>query len=602
MSKYDKKYDAFKLFENLQNKDNPQYSFQPGMLPSSSSQRNSSEPASLDEGMYYEIEYDACPMPGVGKFVLKPQKIEAPARDEVRDIFNQMRDIARKYCSLFYNSSKFYDKRVQQENARIFYKQGIFMAEFEDNYEKSVPFSSYFPNYQMMGYEQLRTYFTWRTEVRKGNVWNISLSYAFVYIYELLNNIGVAGPQDGLDKLLFFWKEFRVYDPSIDKYVLKWLKDYYIYYEFPQSFQEFTDKNNLGMHYPDLSDSEDNFDLYCTISKYDIRKSVFYTDDKIKLIRDCFSFTLDRLKQIFEENDINFEECIFQPRKNMSVWTPFRDALFFPWLKQPDRQVILAKKEIYICIRNTWSHSTVLILESGKRLVGYMMKQMEAILRKAAKYKYSISASLNTVNHEAVTKLSSAGISLEKIITDAVTEFYREATKTVVKLDRGSLARIRQEALQTQERLIVPEENEIPAAQPQEAAPAPSFSVILPEETACRNTASPPQPAESLPFPLPQEASFSSASVSVSSAVPENGPWDELRNALNQIELEALLIAFDGTADIRQFADKHGIMPEVLMDGINEKAMDVIGDSLLDNEFMIYDDYTEQVRGMVKKV
>ena len=41
-------------------------------------------------------------------------------------------------------------------------------------------------------------------------------------------------------------------------------------------------------------------------------------------------------------------------------------------------------------------------------------------------------------------------------------------------------------------------------------------------------------------------------------------------------------------------------MLEVLVDGINEKAMDFIGDNLLDEEFVLYDDYKEQVKELIK--
>ena len=50
----------------------------------------------------------------------------------------------------------------------MFYRQAKLMADFEDDYREEEPFSMYFPDYQSMGYEQLRTYFTWRTNVRKG--------------------------------------------------------------------------------------------------------------------------------------------------------------------------------------------------------------------------------------------------------------------------------------------------------------------------------------------------------------------------------------------------------------------------------------------------
>ena len=160
-----------------------------------------------------------------------PEHIESREEDPVRELFNRMRDIAREDRYPGFRNSNFYDQRMQRENAKTFYKQGMFMKDFEDEYEKTVPYSSYFPSYQMMGYDQLRTFFTWRTQIRKEKVEHISLSYAYLYIYELLNNIGVDSPEEGLGQLLFFWEAFRVYDKSVDKYVPRWLKDYHIYYE-----------------------------------------------------------------------------------------------------------------------------------------------------------------------------------------------------------------------------------------------------------------------------------------------------------------------------------------------------------------------------------
>jgi hypothetical protein len=41
-------------------------------------------------------------------------------------------------------------------------------------------------------------------------------------------------------------------------------------------------------------------------------------------------------------------------------------------------------------------------------------------------------------------------------------------------------------------------------------------------------------------------------------------------------------------------------MLEVLVDQINEKAMDMIGDNLLDEEFALYKDYREQVKELIR--
>ncbi len=582
MSKYDKKYDAFKIFEEIQASGQDEiHMFQSENMVSSTDQKKEMASDLPDGDMYYEIEYDSCPIPGVGKFVLKSQKIEAPIKDEIRDTFHQMRDIAREKRSFALHNSKFYDKRVQRENAQIFYEQAMFMKDFEDKYAKAVPYSAYFPCYQMMGYEQLRTYFTWRTEVRNGIVEETSLSYAFLYIYELLGNVGVANPQEGLDRLMFFWKEFRVYNQTIDKYMLKWLKDYHIYYELPQSFKEFTEEYDLGMHYPHITDAEDNFALLCSISKYDIRKSVFYTEDKVKLIQECLYFTLDRVKNIFEEKSICFDEAIFQPVKNMITWNPFKDALFYPWMEQRDRRVVFSEKEVYVCSGNKWTFNTALTTESGRKLLGYIVKQMEVTLRKITKYKYKMTANIATVDQVLLARLRYVGISLEKVITDAVVECYREATKTVVKVDDAALVKIRQEALITQEKLIVPEQEEQSLFVP----------VSKKDSQAVQQELSLPQPEEPSVMPIKQQGEETASLLDA---------WGELKNALSELEIKVLLMALNGEADIKGFADKNGVMLEVLLDGINEKAMDFVGDSLLDDEFAIYDDYIEQVKGMVE--
>jgi len=554
-----KKYESFKIPDRRQVQGDGAMESLPGP--------KTADPISLDEGLFYEIEYDSCPIPGVGKFVLKPQKIEEPEKDEIRNLFTQMRDIARSHRST-YNYSKFFDRRVQHDNATIFYKQGMFMKDFTDNYSGNTQFSQYFPCYQMMGYEQLRTYFTWRTEVRKGNVTDTSLSYAFLYIYELLGNIGVNDPQDGLDKLISFWKAFSVHNKTIDKYVLRWLKDYHIYYELPQSFKEFVHKNNLTEHYPRIADTNDNFDLFCTISKYDIKKSAFFTDDKAKLITDCFYFVTDKLRQLFIDNGIHFDESIFQPTKKMSVWTPFKDALFYQWMKQPDRRIVLSENEIYICSQNKWEFNTVITTEAGRQLTGYIMKQMEVDLRKATKYNYKLSANISTVAHAVVGKLTEVGLSLENIITVAVMEFYREATKTVVKVDHGVLSIIRQEALSTQEKLIVPEQDE-----------------------------------QTVPVPIPLNLSLTALRDMAEMPTLEHEPvsdiWESFKDALTETEMKALSVVLHGEKDIKEFADNCGIMLEVLIDGINEKAMDYIGDNLMDEEFVMYDDYKEQVKELI---
>jgi hypothetical protein len=87
--------------------------------------------------------------------------------------------------------------------------------------------------------------------------------------------------------------------------------------------------------------------------------------------------------------------------------------------------------------------------------------------------------------------------------------------------------------------------------------------------------------------------------------MPDNNPvsmsdvWESFKNELTSVEIEALSVVLHGEMGIKQFADECGIMLEVLVDGINEKAMDFIGDSLMDEEFFLYDDYRDQLKELV---
>ncbi len=518
----------------------------------------------LSDAMYYEIEYDAVPVPGVGKFVLKPQKIEEPEKDEIRELFYQMRDISRNHRAT-YDFSKFFDRHVQSENAIIFYKQGIFMKDFTDNYSGNTQFSGYFPNYQMMGYEQLRTYFTWRTQVRKGSITDTSLSYAFLYIYELLANIGADDPQDGMDKLLSFWKGFKDYNKAIDKYVLRWIKDYYVYYNLPYAWTDFVAKNGLAEYFPNAG-ADDDFDLFCSISKYDIRKSNFYSEETKKMIADCFLNVMNRIRKDFESGGIHFDDALFRPTRKLTVWKPFRDALFYNHLKQPDRRTVLSKNEIFICQNNEWTFSVNLTTEKGRQFIGYVMKQMESVLRRLNKYRFKLTANPDMIHEDTIRVLTKAELNPAKIVTAAVLDYHREATKTVVIVNIGSLERIRQEALVTQEALIV-------------------------EEQAEKKTIAP------APFTAQNQEVFSDpAQVE---PVSDTSAWDCLKDSLSEEETKALTVVFEG-GDIKAFADECGVMLEVLVDRINEKAMDFIGDNLMDDYFALYDDYKDQIKELVK--
>ncbi len=571
MNEKDKKYKPYKipgqmtLFENNEK-------IQLGL-----SKKLTDSPKKVEEKTFAEIEVSGNVETSSIEYAPRTQVIDFVV-DEKRKIFNEMRQIARDSYSTNVYQSKFYNKNTQEYNSKVFYKQAMFMKDFEDDYEGRASFSAYFPYYQMMGYEQLRTYFTWRTNIRKGKIYDIHLAYAFVYIYELLNNVGADNPQDGLDKLMSFWIDFRECNPTIDKYILKWIKDYHIYYELPKSFKEFVFENEIYMHYPKMflyeSDINDNFELFCSISKYNIKQSAFYNNETSELIINCFYYVMNKLKHLFEAENIDIYDIIFQPNKKLSAWTPFKGALFYPWIRGKDRKVVLSDNEIYLFSLNKWSYSTTLTTDKGKQLVSYIMKLMESELRKVMCYKHKLSINMDVKNNILIQKLNKTQLSIEEIISKAVLEYYKEINKTVVSVSENVLSQIRQEAFDTQEKLIVPEDDNI------------VYQVNEQFE---------------LPINIVSENIQSEKPLQQAETQILDG-WTSLKNILSETEVKTLLLALQ-KGNIKQFADENGIMLEVLADSINEKAVDCIGDNILemDDEMIIYDEYIENVMKVVEE-
>ncbi len=546
---------------------------------------------SFDEQGFAEIEIDTGVAGAVPNSIPDPQRIPT-VTDPIRIRFNEMRQIARDdLISPFSNQSQFYHKHVQRSNSAIFYQQAMFMKDFEDDFDGNAPYSAYFANYQLMGYDQLRTYFTWRTKMRRGEIEGTSLSYAFIYIYELINNIGVESPEDGLDQLMTFWKAFRQFDDKIDKYMLKWLKDYHIYYDLPTTFQEFIAEHQLQMHYPGMlqyqSNSEDNFELFCNISKYNIKQSAFYQsyeEEQSDLIPSCFRYVIECMKNSFQAANLDFDELIYYTNPKSTVWVPFSGALFFSWYYPADKMVVLSDKEIYFCRQNKWSYSTSIVMDSGKQVVGYIMKQMESTLRQLTNFKYKLSADISMIKGTVVPMLKAYGISLETAIDEAVLEYYKEINKVVVTIDESSLSQIRKEANDTQEKLIVPEAEDnvkVPAV----------VAGIKKEPSMDANINQVKTQSREMDTRFQPELVVSATEDLVA-----------LQSILTEIERNALAVILAG-GNIKQFADEQQIMLEVLADSINEKAFDSIGDNILelDDSVMIYEEYQEMVMEMVKQ-
>ena len=513
------------------------------------------------EVAFSEIEYDFDESIYMGKGKAKdaaaPQSIVQKVSDPIREKFFNMRRLAS-------------GNPFARNDAGLFYKQGRFMESFADDYSGNALFNMYYPYYQHMGYEQLRTYFAWRTKVRDGLILKTSLSYVFLYIYELLSGIGVTYPIDGLKILVALWCEYRKFEPILDKYLPLWLKDYHIYYMLEHSFTDFIKDHNFQKFYPEISlfNAADihSIEIWNSISTYDIKKSKFYTSGNESLMSECFTCVMSGINKLCDSRSIRVEDLLVSGISTQYTWYPFNYALFFNWKNQSDRIVKISDSEVYTCSDNRWTANKVIFGTGRRELVGYLIKTTEMHLRKAVNFKYSLTTNPDTI----VDYLCKFGLSIEEFnssVMSSISEYYRQKTRTIVTVNHKNLARIREEAIGTQDKLMVPDD-EIP-------------SFISSEKEILHQSFNDSQ---------------SMCPVSVSD------PWAALSKALNDIEREFLMMLICESEDINAVFENKGIMLEVLVDSINEKAFDYLGDNIIEmnNGMLIYEEYKNNVEELVK--
>lgn len=123
------------------------------------------------------------------------------------------------------------------------------MKRFENKTEDSASsceFFAYYPTYGDMSSRQKKWYFYWRNKVRNNSYPETSLSYIFVYVYELLCGIGARDKSDGLNKLMAVWKNYRQEYPSLDNYLSEWVFDYCHIHNLPYEPPPFDDDTVLN--------------------------------------------------------------------------------------------------------------------------------------------------------------------------------------------------------------------------------------------------------------------------------------------------------------------------------------------------------------------
>lgn len=508
--------------------------------------------------------------------------------------------------------------------AELFYRQGLLMADFEDDCPYNGTFKSYFPTYNAMSDRQLRGYFTWRTQVRRGTVEETSTSFAFLYLYELICGIGVDDPLDGFNKIKAFWDAYRAFEPGIDRFARVWLQDYAVFHgldpkllrdsktvmfdnaliELRRAARDLapaptpsdlaparrkTSEPTLPLP-PDEAGEERLMTAINALSTYNLNNSRLDRSHHRDLRHVACAVYVRMARYYDTHRKTGIVASLFGEEAAMP-YTMFASAVFFAPERHEDCEYRLDPIHIYRCQNGFWECMRIHGSRQKSSKLGEMMRACDQRLRLALDPTHPL-------KEEKVPKY------LAKIIDDEIVAWLSwDAAHQPVKIDidLSQLGHIRSAAAQTREALLIDEEREDDVPMEAEATLVEQPNT----ESAPSMTAGPGEMATRQDEPDEPTVSTEEFSVVapllVSMPAPVTPASAEAANKLAPAAdafLRALLER--NTAQATLAVAQSGKSEDMLVDSINEALFDLVGDTVI--EFgsagpQIIEDYEADVRG-----
>lgn len=508
--------------------------------------------------------------------------------------------------------------------AELFYRQGLLMADFEDDCPYNGTFKSYFPTYNAMSDRQLRGYFTWRAQVRRGTVEETSTSFAFLYLYELICGIGIDDPLDGFNKIKAFWDAYRAFEPGIDRFARVWLQDYAVFHgldpkllrdsktvmfdnaliELRRAARDLvpapapsgqtpkrrkTSEPTLPLP-PDEVREERLMAAINALSTYNLSNSQLDRSHHRDLRHVACAVYVRMARYYDTHRKTGIVASLFGEETAMP-YTMFASAVFFAPERHEDCEYRLDPIHIYRCQNGFWECMRIHGSRQKSSKLGEMMRACDQRLRLALDPGHPL-------KEEKVPKY------LAKIIDDEIVAWLSwDAAHQPVKIDIDltQLGHIRSAAAQTREALLIDEERE-------DGAPVEAEATLIEQP----NTESAPgmtaEPGEmTIRQDEPDEPTVSTeefgvvapllASVDAPVAPAPTEAANKLAPAADAF-LRALLE--QNVAQATLAVAHSGQSEDMLVDTINEALFDLVGDTVIEFSAagpQVIEDYEADVRG-----
>lgn len=436
-----------------------------------------------------------------------------------------------------------------RESYHNFYVMGKYMEDYEDNKPWHGDFHMYYPTYHNLTDAQLRGYFTWRTGLRKGIYTRVPTSFAYIYIYELLNLIGIKDGDEAYHKLLEFEDNYLT-DDKDDKRMRnnigRWIYDLAIVYNLDLSialkYQPKKDRDDdrdfLVLLHPSDHTDEEIFSSLDNLDKHHLKDSLLLKDNREQGVH-LYAFIYKEVFKEMEQEKINLFAALFISSE--IFYKPFMNAVFYQDQKRPDYSYKISEVREYRLKEGSYNERHYL---TNRSFLDEFLHETERQLRRYKKTGHYL-------------KKKEAGKEFETYIEKAILKEEVEERKPKISIDFSSLGTIRSDAALTRDSLLteseIEEENE-----------------ELKEESSKEDIKNVIKPSEN----------------SESESDSEESKED--------IILKMLL----ADQDVSSFIKANHLLPSVIADKINEKYLDEIGDSVVEYDgkhLKLIEDYKDDL-------
>ncbi|MBO4851764.1 MAG: TerB N-terminal domain-containing protein [Prevotella sp.] len=439
-----------------------------------------------------------------------------------------------------------------------FYLQGKLMEHYEDDAPWEGSFKHYYTTYHDLNVPQLRGYFTWRTAVRHGEYRPTMASFAYIYLYELLNGIGCESVEDGLRKMRAFeagYIDAGMGDVSMRGNLQRWMLELAVVSGLPAEVARSVADPQL-MARDDalavLARPEEQTDeaVFSALRQFREKDSVFAPlvekggERGVHLVAQTWRYAMTH----FHENDKTIFNVFFDtPRKWR--WRPLQNAIWWDRGKPTDVLYELNGCRHYERKNGQWYVTSYEPLYFDRQRIAQLLHATDLRLRR---YLQTGGYLRKRACEEWAMKL------VDEVIKEDIARIERELHPEVtVNLTR--LPQIREDAADTRDSLILEEEETEPM---EEMHKSPTDTTHTPDILV------PPSPSTLV---------------------------------IDEQYRSVLLALLDGHPVAPILSTRH-LLPSVVADAINEALFDEIGDNIVEYDgvsLTLVEDYEDDARALL---